>query len=652
MDNGRITELERTVWAMADTMRGHHKQNQYGRYILPLMVLRRLDCALEPHREAIQEAVSSVPDGVDQATRDEHILDAADGLWFYNTSKTSLTGIHAGEPEHLRDGLIEWVSAFSHDIRDVLLNRFKLPEKLQDLADKDILFSLVSSVVALDLRVRDDDDPAAPGASNAEMGTLFEHLIRRFSEAENSEAGEHFTPPDVVRLIADLLVSADTSLLTKRGIVRDIYDPTCGTGRMLTVGEERIRALAPQAVINLYGQELNEESYGICKADMLMKGHDPSFIRQGNTLIRDRHDGQRFHYMMANPPFGGSWKKESAEVEREARRQGSRFSAGLPRRTDGQMLFLLHMLSKMRPEGSRIGIVMNGSPLFAGSAGQGENRIRRWVLENDWLEAVIGLPEQMFYNTGISTYVWVLANRKPPERAGLVQLIDATGPRFWAQMPKGLGDKRRYLPGKSTDSVVDLYAHLGKEGPLQEFSKLLPTAAFGYRRVAINIPTFDGSPGCLARIRAGLLAQGWDEGQADDAVDILGAFPPSARRDLEGFEAALRMAEREASFSRKLTAKERKGLLSVVQEGDTEQVPLLDTVEGYMAREVHPFAPGSKVDTSVVDEKDGSAGLVGYEVPFTPMFSRSRTHRSLDAIDADIRALSGDIAMALEGVLQ
>ena len=603
---------------MADTMRGHVKQDQYGRFILPLMLARRLDCSLAPA--------------------------GAGG---------EIGPIARGDPARVRDRLLDWISTLSPDVRDVLITCFRLPERLRTLEARGLLGGLLSAVAGLDLRARPEGDAQAAGVSNAEMGTLFEHLIRRFSEAENAEAGEHFTPPDVVRLIADLLVAGDLGLRHAQGArppTRDVYDPACGTGRMLMVGEDRIRRLTSGAAVTLFGQELNEESFAICAADMLMQGRDPSLIRLGNTLIDDRHADRGFHLMMANPPFGGAWKTEAASIEREARRPGSRFGPGLPRRTDAQMLFLLHMLAKMRPDGSRIGIVMNGSPLFAGRPGQGENRIRRWIFEHDWLETVICLPEQIFYNTGIATYLWILANRKSPERAGLVQLIDASGPAFWQQMPKGLGNKRRFLPDSSIDAIGDLHAHLGAPGPLQAFSKTLPTTAFGYRRYTLRIPTFDGSPAALAHVKRCLQAEHWTTGRIDATVGVLAGFPASARCNVAGFDSALRAADRDRRFGAKLTAKERRQLRAAVVEIETEQVPLDRDITAHMADHFVPMAPGAEVDDSVVDECDGAPGQVGYEIPVAMLFNQTRSHRPLEAIDADIRQLGVEITLALADV--
>jgi len=482
----RISELEDYAWGVAESLRGRFGRHEYGNIMLPFTVMRRLDCAFAPHRDKVLAMLAEMPETMTPERRQKRILKET-GLRFWNTSKLDFAALRAQEPKHLKDAMVEWISGFSPDVQDILTRRFLVVGWLDRMADKEVLWPVVDRVAQMDLRA---DGPDA--LTNMEMGTLFENLIRRFSEASNAVAGEHYTPRDAIGLIVDLLLIDDRDLLTRPGTVRDIYDPTCGTGGMLTVTEERIRALNPGAIIKLYGQELRDESYAICKSDMLVKGHDPAQIALGNTLTADAHEDGRFHYMLSNPPYGVDWKDYERPIREEAGHQGGgRFAAGLPRKSDGQLLFLQHMLSRMRADevGSRIGIVMNGSPLFSGGAGSGESEIRRWIMENDWLEAIVGLPTQMFYNTGIQTFIWILSNRKPAKRRGIVQLIDASSERFWKPMEKSLGDKRRKLTEDGTDLVVRLFGDMLNGGSeFSEFSKILPTTAFAYRRIQVERP--------------------------------------------------------------------------------------------------------------------------------------------------------------------
>ncbi len=668
--SGSTVGLEAHAWAVADMLRGKFKQSAYGAIILPFTVMRRLDCAFAPHRAAVLHARDNIPSDYDAELRERRLLRAAGDLRFYNTSSLTFTDLHNQEPKDLHDALVSWITEFSLDVRDILLNRFRIGEWASRLAEKDVLFQLVERVAAMDLRPRTAGDR---GISNADMGELFENLIRRFSEIANDTAGEHFTPRDVVRLMADLLVVHDAEALTGQGVVRHIYDPTCGTGGMLTIAEERIKALNPRAVVRLFGQELNDASYAVCKSDMLLKGNDPSSISLGNTLTEDKHEDTRFHYMLANPPYGVDWKDYADPIVQESKRENGRFSVGLPRKTDGQLLFLLHMLSKMRSEGngSRIGIVMNASPLFAGGAGQGENRIRRWILENDWLEAVIALPEQMFYNTGIATFIWLLSNRKPAERRGSVQLIDASGARFWSLLTKSLGKKRRELSVHAAADIVELFHRLGREGNLTAFSKILPLAALGYREVSVIIPRFDGSLGAQERLSQVLTGKGWTATFANDVIHAMTTMPTESFSNPTVMASAVKAANLDGTFHRavlnvpdlkfnladfadgqgglkavpfKLGARYLKDLLDAAFERDSEQVPMLESVQDYMEREVLPHAPGAMVDPMVKDEKDGGVGIVGYEIPFARHFYSYVPPRSMNDIDMELRELSGTLA--------
>ncbi|HXE19705.1 MAG TPA: class I SAM-dependent DNA methyltransferase, partial [Castellaniella sp.] len=406
--------LSSFIWSVADLLRGDYKQSEYGKVILPFTVLRRLDCVLEPTKAAVlAEKAAREKAGLNP----ESFLLRATATFFYNTSPLDLKRL-MGDQDHIGENLRAYMQAFSPAVRDIF-ERFEFHTQIDKLAKSGLLYMVTEKFATIDLH--------PDRVSNAEMGAVFEELIRKFAELSNETAGEHFTPREVIRLMVNLLFIEDDQALTKPGVVRSLYDPTAGTGGMLSVAEEHLAGLNPNARLVMYGQELNPESYAICKADMLIKGQDIANIIFGNTLSNDGLPGKHFDYSLSNPPFGVEWKKIEKEIRKEAEQMGfnGRFGPGLPRVSDGSLLFLLHLIAKMRPAkdgGSRFGIVLNGSPLFTGGAGSGESEIRRYVLENDLVEAIIGLPTDMFYNTGISTYVWIVSNRKPAARKGKVQL--------------------------------------------------------------------------------------------------------------------------------------------------------------------------------------------------------------------------------------
>jgi type I restriction enzyme M protein len=418
--------LSSLIWSVADLLRGDYKQSEYGKVILPFTVLRRMDCVLEETKEAVltENEVRKAAE-----VNPEPFLLRRAKQSFYNTSPIDMKTL-MGDQDHIKENLYSYIQAFSPSVRDIF-ERFDFYTQIDRLAKCGLLYLVTEKFASFDLH------PDA--VSNPEMGTVFEELIRKFAEISNETAGEHFTPREVIRLIVNLLFVEDDGVLSRPGVVRTIYDPAAGTGGMLSVAGEHLAEHNPQARLTMYGQELNDESYAICKADMLIKGQDIRNIAPGNTLSDDGHAHKKFDYMLSNPPFGVEWKKVEKAVRKEYEQEGynGRFGPGLPRVSDGSLLFLLHLVSKMRPAkdgGSRIGIVLNGSPLFTGGAGSGESEIRRYVLENDLVEAIIGLPTDMFYNTGISTYIWILSNRKPANRNGKVQLIDASS--FWIRMRK------------------------------------------------------------------------------------------------------------------------------------------------------------------------------------------------------------------------
>ncbi|MGB0992063.1 MAG: type I restriction-modification system subunit M [Akkermansiaceae bacterium] len=492
------------IWSLADLLRGDFKQSQYGRIILPITLLRRLECVLEPTKDKVIKEAEKVKKMNLPEEAEEKLLLRAAGLSFFNTSMMDLSKL--GE-SGIAANLESYVQSFSKDAREIF-EHFKFSEFIGLLGDANLLYKVVQKVRTADL------SPEA--ISNHEMGLVFEELIRRFAESSNDTAGEHFTPRDIVRLTTSLVFMEDDDALTKSGIIRTIYDPTAGTGGFLSSGMEYVHELNPQAVMRAFGQELNPESYAICKADMLIKGQEVSNIKLGNTLSNDQLYGDHFDYMLSNPPFGVDWKKIQGDILSEHKEKGfdGRFGPGLPRVSDGSLLFLLHLISKLRDAsdgGGRIGIILNGSPLFTGGAGSGESEIRRYILETDLLESIVALPTDMFYNTGIATYVWVLSNKKAADRKGKVQLIN--GVHLCGKMRKSLGSKRHVMSEQDIATITRAFGEFEtidnlpldkpeeakssrgrqaankKAEPPKTFSaKIFHTHEFGYRRITIERP--------------------------------------------------------------------------------------------------------------------------------------------------------------------
>lgn len=497
------------IWSLADLLRGDFKQSQYGRVILPFTILRRLECVLEGNKPQVLTQTDQLKTmSLEDDAKEKFLLRAA-GESFYNTSPMDLSKLGSSD---IKSNLLTYVDSFSRDAREIF-EHFKFGEFVSQLNEANLLFKIVQKVATMDL------SPTA--ISNHDMGLVFEELIRRFAESSNETAGEHFTPRDIVRLTTSLVFMEDDDVLTGEGIIRTIYDPTAGTGGFLSSGMEYVHELNPKAVMRAFGQELNPESYAICKGDMLIKGQDVSRIKLGNTLSDDQLYAEKFDYMLANPPFGVDWKKVEAEIKNEHKLKGfdGRFGPGLPRVSDGSLLFLMHLLSKMRDydpndpakNGGRVGIILNGSPLFTGGAGSGESEIRRSILENDLLEAIVALPTDMFYNTGISTYVWVLSNKKAPERKGKVQLIN--GVHLYQKMRKSLGSKRQELgegdialitrtfgnfeavEPYSLDKAPDEKSNRGRQATTKKKAekktfgcKIFESHEFGYRRITVERP--------------------------------------------------------------------------------------------------------------------------------------------------------------------
>jgi type I restriction enzyme M protein len=450
----KTRELANLIWSVADLLRGDYKQAEYGKVILPFTILRRLDCILEPTKERVLKKYQSVKSSSLQNI--DPILNKEAGQAFHNRSKYSFDKL-VGDPNNIKENILEYIKGFSSNTHDIF-EKFNFEEQIIRLDNANLLFMVTKRFQDVDLHT--------DKVSNMDMGYAFEELIRKFAELSNETAGEHFTPREVIRLMVNVLFLYDKKILTQSGIVKTVYDCACGTGGMLSISDEYVKELNKDARLELFGQELNPESYAICKSEMILKGQKPDNIKHGNSFTHDYLPETKFDYMLANPPFGVEWKKYEKFVRDESEKKGfaGRFGAGLPRISDGSLLFLQHLVSKMRQDGdgSRIAIVFNGSPLFSGGAGSGESEIRRWIIEGDLLEGIIALPDQLFYNTGISTYIWVITNKKSKERRGKVQLVNAVS--FFQKMPKSLGNKRNEISGAQISEITKMYGEF-KEGP-------------------------------------------------------------------------------------------------------------------------------------------------------------------------------------------
>ena len=690
------------IWSICNLLRGPYKRNEYRKVILPMTVLRRFDCLLAPTRARVLARHAKIESKPETVVRS--VLRKVTGRPFYNLSKLDLPKL-LDDPNRLAPNLNAWVNGFSPNVREIM-ERFAFDRQIARMAEKNLLYEVVKRFAGVDLSPERVD--------NAQMGYVFEELIRIGAEQSNEEAGEHFTPREVIKLMVNLLLAPERDL-RKSHVVKTLYDPACGTGGMLSVAEKYIHTLNAEANLHLFGQDWNDEAWAVCKSDMLIKGEDDDNIRLGDTFTRDafeyddRGGKWTFDYMLANPPFGVEWKQQRGHVEREAETLGDsgRFGAGLPRINDGSLLFLQHMLSKMRAPkdgGSRIAVVFNGSPLFTGDAGSGESNIRRWIIENDWLEAIVALPDQLFYNTGIATCVWVLTNRKRPRRKGKVQLIDAR--RFFVKMPKSLGNKRNKLGDPADrrgepDQIGDLTRIFGRfrDGETRSFTeedpitgepverervvgKVFDNADFGFRKITIERPLrldFAATPERLARlevqrgfvnlaassrknekarlaeIEAGKHRQEAIRGLLADFVDVYGAV---TWNDREAFLTALRELGHAAGV--RLDASERKAVLAALGErdenaevcrdrhGNPEPDPELRDTESVPLKEDIGEYFRREVLPHVPDAWiDESKTRIGYEIPFNRHFYRYEPPRPLEAIEADIKALGAEITELL-----
>jgi type I restriction enzyme M protein len=671
-----FNEKANFIWSVADLLRGPYRPNQYKDVMLPMTVLRRLDCVLESTKDAVLARLKSLE--ASKIKNVEPILNKVAGQSFHNTSRFTFEKLK-GDPNNIAANLTQYIKSFSSRAREII-EHFGFEEHIAKLDKADRLFLLVKKFCEIDLHP--DKVP------NIEMGYIFEDLIRRFNEASNEEAGDHFTPREVIRLMVNLIFAPDSDILTTKGIVKTLGDPACGTGGMLSVSEEYLRELNPDARLEVFGQDYNAQAYAICGSDMMIKGQSMDNVCFGDSFTNDCLAGKTFDYMLANPPFGVEWKPEEDSIRKEYEEQGfgGRFGAGLPRINDGSFLFLQHMISKIKPPkegGTRLAIVFNGSPLFTGGAGSGESNIRQWIIENDWLEAIVAMPDQLFYNTGISTYVCVVTNRKEKHRRGKIQLIDATS--YFVKMRKSLGNKRNEI-GDGTngkpDQIADITRLYGKfrEG---EHVKIFDNSDFGYRRITVERPlklNFAVTEERLTRVQeAGLFVSLATSKKRKDnkAAEVEIA---EGKRMQKAVLKALRTLESQGivknreEFSEQMKAAFKnsgivvpmplfKAVMMALAERDEtadictdskgnpepdselrdyENVPLKENIGEYMAREVLPHIPDVWVDESKTK--------IGYEINFNRYFYKYTPPRPLEDIEADLRQIEGEIAQMLAEV--
>ena len=690
------SQLANFIWSICNLLRGPYKRNEYRKVILPLTVLRRFDSLLEPTKAKVLEeypAIRSKPENVVRS-----LLQKITKRPFYNLSKLDFAKL-LDDPNQLAPNLNGYISKFSPNVRGIM-ERFAFDQQIARMAEKNLLYEVIKAFAKLDL--------SSEHVDNVQMGYVFEELIRIGAEQSNEEAGEHFTPREVIKLMVNLLLSPEKDL-RRSHVVKTIYDPACGTGGMLSVAEKYIRDLNADANPHLFGQDWNDESWAVCQSDMLIKGEDAQ-IALDDTFTKDafgrdeKGKKRTFDYMLANPPFGVEWKQQASFIEKEHSTLGydGRFGAGLPRINDGSLLFLQHMLSKMQAPkdgGSRIGIVFNGSPLFTGDASSGESNIRQWIIENDWLEAIVALPDQLFYNTGISTYIWVLTNRKEKQRKGKIQLIDAR--QFFVKMRKSLGNKRNKLGDKDEgepDQIGDITRIYGdfRDGETRKLtidgkektlvvSKVFDNADFGFHKITVERPlrlNFQASAERIARLdqesafvglatsnkkreaaRREEIAEGQERQKA--IRELLRAFAKESKeklyKDRSAFLADLKALDQRRGV--RLSASELKAILNALGERDetaeirldakdnpepdpdlrdTESVPLKESIDAYFKREVLPHVPDAWIDESKTK--------VGYEIPLNRHFYRYEPPRPLEEIEGDIKTLEGEILALLKEV--
>lgn len=667
-----FSEKTSFIWSVADLLRGPYRPNQYKDVMLPLTVLRRLDCVLAPTKEKVLKRAQKAKGG--KVKNIEPILCKVSGVPFYNTSRFTFESLK-GDPNNLAANLVNFMKGFSKQAREIL-NHFGFEEHIVKLDKADRLFLVFSKFAEIDLH--------PDVVSNLEMGYIFEELIRKFNEASNEEAGDHFTPREVIRLMVDLVFSPDSKSLTTKGIIKTLYDPACGTGGMLSVAEEYVHKLNPDGQLEVFGQDYNDQSYAVCGSDMMIKGQQIEHIAFGNTFTNDQFPDKKFDYLLANPPFGVEWKPEEASIKKEHGDQGfgGRFGAGLPRINDGSLLFLCHMISKMKDPkegGTRLAIVFNGSPLFTGSAGSGESEIRRWIIENDWLETIVAMPDQLFYNTGIYTYLWIITNRKEKKQKGKVQLVNATS--FFSKMRKSLGNKRNAIDEKHREEIAKLHGGF-RQG---KHVKIFDNKDFGYQRITVERPlklNFVVDDERLEQVRAAkaFLNLATSKKRKDTAgaakeikagqqlqraiLDALDSLRDRGMvKNRETFTDSLKKAFKEADL--RIPAPLFKAILGALSERDEtadvcldskgnpepdsdlrdyENVPLKENIDTYMKREVLPHVHDAWVDPSKTK--------IGYEISFNRYFYEYKPPRPLGEIETDLKQIEAEIADMLMEVTE
>jgi len=563
------TNLSSLIWSAADdVLRGLFKPSEYGRVILPFVVMRRLDCVLEPKKDLVYDLYTRYKNELSDPSP---VILRQIGLPFFNTSKYDLSRIKS-DPNNVLMNFDNYVQGYSKNVLDIIEN-FSIDSLVEKLHKNKRLYLLIDKFTEFDLHPNVID--------NHQMGSVYEELLRRFSEMSNEESGDHFTPRDVVKLLVSFVFGGDRDALQGEGKIRSVFDPCCGTGGMLTIGKEWVHEnINPDLKIDIYGQELNDVTYSICKSDLLMMDENPDNIRGPlSSLSQDQFQGKKFDYMITNPPFGVSWKSEQEFIENEAKDPNGRFFVGTPRTSDGSLLFLQHLIHKMNPEGSRIGIVFNGSPLFTGDAGSGESEIRKWIIENDWLECIVSLPDRMFFNTGITTYIWIVTNKKSSERKGKVQLLD--GSSFWSSIKRNLGEKGKYITEDQSQRLFEIY----QNNEENEFCKIYPNNFFGYTKVVVEQPLIENG---------------------DIKTDRQGNPKPDTSKR------------------------------------DTERVPLSKSIEDYYESEVKPHLSESWMDRSK-DKVGYEINFTKYFYKFIPLRSIEDISNDLKILDDEILRLSLEI---------
>jgi len=664
-----FSEKVNFIWSVADLLRGPYRPNQYKDIMLPLTVLRRLDCVLEPTKNKVLDRLKSLRGS--KVKNVEPILCKVSGVPFYNTSRYTFEKLK-GDPNNIAANLTNYIKGFSKRAREII-EHFSFEEHIAKLDKADRLYLIILKFCDIDLH--------PDKVSNIEMGYIFEELIRRFNEASNEEAGDHFTPREVIRLMVNLLFMPDNDTLTTKGIVKTLYDPACGTGGMLSVAEEYVRELNPDANLEVFGQDYNDQAYAICGSDMMIKDQDIDHIAFGDSFTNDQFLHLKFDYMLANPPFGVEWKPEADTIKREHEEQGfgGRFGAGLPRINDGSLLFLQHMISKMQDPkkgGTRLGIVFNGSPLFTGSAGSGESEIRRWIIENDWLEAIVALPDQLFYNTGIFTYLWIVTNRKKQQRKGKIQLVDAT--KYFKKMRKSLGNKRHEVCKDQRDEITRFYGSFKEDDHVRIFDN----KDFGYYRITVERPlklNFTVNEERIARFTEAkafanlAVSRKKDKKKASAEItegeefqkailDVLNSFERNKLyKNRDDFVSTVKENFKKAGITVKApllkailqALSERDETADICTDGkgnpepdpelrDYENVPLKEDIDDYIKREVLPHVPDAWINESKTK--------VGYEINFNRYFYKYIPPRSLEDIEADIKKIESEIAEMLKEV--